>query len=87
MEQSNEQVELLRRKIAKLEVKLEPFWGVDTEELPIEQRVEQLKLIKQIEALHTKLLQLPEDTSDALAIKNGRIITGADDLHDQLELD
>lgn len=87
MEESNEKADLLRREIAKLEVKLEPFWGVETEELPVEQRTEQLRLLQQIESLHAKLLQSPEFVDNVLAIKDGRLITGADELHDQLELD
>lgn len=78
--------ERLQREIVKLEVKLEPYWGVDTEELSEERMKKQLKLISEIERLHNELLQeQQEEELEAFAIKNGRLIEDAEGLHDRLE--
>jgi|GEM_PF-4506707 len=79
---SSEENERLQREIAELEVKLEPFWGVDTEELTDERMQQQVELLKQIELRHAKILSNIGDVINSnLEVKNGRVVGDICSLH------
>lgn len=80
--------ERLKREISKLEVKLEPFWGVDTEELTEERMEQQLSLLKRIELCHAKILSNMDETVHSnLEVKNGRVVDDVCGEHNRIKRD